>query len=118
MISRNRRNRVAAVGRRKKRRSAFARLAVFSSAAAAGVIVVALPVINGASSASYAAFSAAKVSAMLSVGDVFPGSESFVPEQNIQNVQTGENITADKPLSEIPKETHAALFTEIGRAHV
>lgn len=111
MISRNRRNRVAAVGRRKKRRSAFARLAVFSSAAAAGVIVVALPVINGASSASYAAFSAAKVSAMLSVGDVFPGSESFVPEQNIQNVQTGENITADKPLSEIPKETHAALFT-------
>lgn len=111
MVSRNRRNRGAAVGRRKKRGSAFAKLAVFSSAAAAGVIVVALPVINGASSASYAAFSAAKVSAMLSVGDVFPGSESFVPEQNIQNVQTDKNITADKPLSEIPKETHAALFT-------
>lgn len=111
MVSRNRRNRGAAVGRRKKRGSAFTKLAVFSSAAAAGVIVVALPVINGASSASYAAFSAAKVSAMLSVGDVFPGAESFVPEQNIRNVQTDKNITADKPLSEIPKETHAALFT-------
>lgn len=111
MVSKGFRNRGAAVGRRKKRGSAFARLAVFSSAAAAGVIVVALPVINGASSASYAAFSAAKVSAMLSVGDVFPGSESFVPEQYIQNVQTSQNITADKPLSEIPKETHAALFT-------
>lgn len=111
MVSKSFRNRGAAVGRRKKRGAAFARLAVFSSAAAAGVLVVAMPVINGASSASYAAFSAAKVSAMLSVGDVFPGSESLVPEQNIQNVQTSENITADKPLPEVPKETHAALFT-------
>lgn len=111
MISRSRRNRGAAVGRRKKRGSAFARLAVFSSAAAAGVIVVALPVINGASSASYAAFSAAKVSAMLSVGDVFPAEENFAPEQN---VQTSENITADKPLSGVSKKTEradSALFT-------
>lgn len=111
MVSKGFRNRGAAVGRRKKRGAAFARLAVFSSAAAAGVIVVALPVINGASSASYAAFSAAKVSAMLSVGDVFPAEENFVPEQN---VQTSENITADKPLLGVSKKTEradSALFT-------
>ncbi len=47
---------------------------------------------------------------MLSVGDVFPADE------NIQNVKTFENITADKPLPKVPKEAdtpnaHSALFT-------
>ena len=114
MISRNRRSLCAAVSkpcRRKKRGTAFARLAVFSSAAAAGILVVALPVINGASSASYAAFSAAKASAMLSVGDVFPLSEN----QSIQSEQAAdENITADKPMSGLSKdtqETRSAIFT-------
>lgn len=116
MISRSRRNRGAAVGRRTKRGSAFARLAVFSSAAAAGIFVIAVPVINGASSASYAAFSAAKASAMLSVGDVFP-----LPTQQSEQPEpvSEENITADKPLTGLPKdasdtenrELHSALFT-------
>lgn len=114
MVSRSFRNRRTASGRRKKRGAAFARLAVFFSAAAAGVLVFTVPVINGSSSAFSAAFTAAKASAMLSVGDVFPA------EKNIQNVQAFENITADKPLPEIPKETaaaadtrntHSALFT-------
>ncbi len=111
MVSRSFRNRRTASGRRKKRGAAFARLAVFSSAAAAGILVFTVPVINGSSSAFSAAFTAAKASAMLSVGDVFPADE------NIQNVQTFENITADKPLPEVPKKTaytpntHAALFT-------
>lgn len=113
MISRSFRSRRAASGRRKKRSSAFARLAVFSSAAAAGVLVFTVPVISGSSSAFSAAFTAARASAMLSVGDVFPAEES------IHNVQTFKNITEDKPLSEVPAETetadmpdtHAALFT-------
>lgn len=113
MISRSFRSRRAASGRRKKRGSAFARLAVFSSAAAAGVLVFTVPVISGSSSAFSAAFTAARASAMLSVGDVFPAEES------IHNVQTFKNITEDKPLSEVPVETetadmpdtHAALFT-------
>lgn len=114
MVSRSFRNRRPASGRRKKRGTAFAKLAVFSSAAAAGVLVFTVPVINGSSSAFSAAFTAAKASAMLSVGDVFPAEENI---QNIQNVQTLENITADKPLPEVPKKTaytpntHAALFT-------
>lgn len=83
---------------------------MFSSAAAAGILVFTVPVINGSSSAFSAAFTAAKASAMLSVGDVFPADE------NIQNVQTFENITADKPLPKVPKEAdtpnaHSALFT-------
>lgn len=113
MVSRSFRNRRTASGRRKKRGAAFARLAVFFSAAAAGVLVFTVPVINGSSSAFSAAFTAAKASAMLSVGDVFPA------EKDIQNAQAFENITADKPLPEIPKETaaadtqntHSALFT-------
>ncbi len=110
MVSRSFRNRRTALGRRKKRGTAFARLAVFSSAAAAGILVFTVPVINGSSSAFSAAFTAAKASAMLSVGDVFPADE------NIQNVQTFENITADKPLPKVPKEAdtpnaHSALFT-------
>ena len=110
MVSRSFRNRRTASGRRKKRGTAFARLAVFSSAAAAGILVFTVPVINGSSSAFSAAFTAAKASAMLSVGDVFPADE------NIQNVQTFENITADKPLPKVPKEAdtpnaHSALFT-------
>lgn len=106
MVSRSFRNRRTASGRRKKRGAAFARLAVFFSAAAAGVLVFTVPVINGSSSAFSAAFTAAKASAMLSVGDVFPA------EKNIQNVQAFENITADKPLPEIPKETAAAADTQ------
>lgn len=90
---------------------------MFSSAAAAGVLIFTVPVISGSSSAFSAAFTAAKASAMLSVGDVFPA------EGNTQNAQTFEKITADKPLPEIPKETaaagsaadtqntHSALFT-------
>lgn len=113
MVSKSFRSRRFASGRRKKRSTAFARLAVFSSAAAAGVLVFTVPVISGSSSAFSAAFTAAKASAMLSVGDVFSA------EGNIQNAQAIENITADKPLPEISKETaavdtqstHAALFT-------
>lgn len=113
MVSKSFRSRRSAPVRRKKRSTAFARLAVFSSAAAAGVLVFTVPVISGSSSAFSAAFTAAKASAMLSVGDVFSA------EGNIQNAQAIENITADKPLPEISKETaavdtqspHAALFT-------
>lgn len=95
-------------GRRNpNRRPAFAGLAVFASAAA-GVLLIALPVISGASSASYAAFTAAKASAMLSVGDVFPASE-YSEEQSEQT--TDENISADKTVAGLPKESRSALFT-------
>ena len=110
MLSRSCRN----IGRKNKnRRPAFAGLAVFASAAA-GVLLLALPVLGGASSASYAAFTAAKASAMLSVGDVFPASEHSA-EQSEQSEQSkqipDENISADKPVKGLPKEIRSALFT-------
>lgn len=104
MLSRSCRN----AGRRNQnRRPAFAGLAVFASAAA-GVLLFALPVLGGASSASYAAFTAAKASAMLSVGDVFPTSEHSA-EQSGQ--MPDENISVDKPATGLPKESRSALFT-------
>ena len=110
MLSRSCRN----AGRRNKnRRPAFAGLAVFASVAA-GVLLLALPVLGGASSASYAAFTAAKASAMLSVGDVFPASEHSAErsEQSDQFEQIpDENISADKPVKGLPKESRSALFT-------
>lgn len=101
-------------GRRNpNRRPAFAGLAVFASAAA-GVLLFALPVLGGASSASYAAFTAAKASAMLSVGDVFPVSERSAeqPDEQPDEQTSDENISADKPVAGLPKEeSRSALFT-------
>lgn len=107
MLSRSCRN----AGRKNKnRRSAFAGLAVFASAAA-GVLLLALPVLGEASSASYAAFTAAKASAMLSVGDVFPASEHSAEQPEQSEQIPDENISADKPVEGLPKESRSALFT-------
>ncbi|MDE6745130.1 MAG: hypothetical protein K2J72_00685, partial [Oscillospiraceae bacterium] len=107
MLSRSCRN----IGRRNQnRRPAFAGLAVFASATA-GVLLFALPVLGGTSSASYAAFTAAKASAMLSVGDVFPASEYSAEQSEQSDLISDENISVDKPATGLPKESRSALFT-------
>lgn len=86
--------------------------------AAAGMFILMLPLMAAAAaaavpSAEKAAFAAAKASAMLSVGDVFP-EYSDLEAQKEKNVhaeaQTAEILSADKPEKGIPKDTESPLF--------